>query len=227
MKIKLLSNKQEIQILDLIAQNYECDDMGASRMIFFIDTQELIDIGLELNSNYLYVVKVAIGIAGINQTRIESSAFEFFGDKDSPLAPIPYIGHYVEVMERVEPLSSSLRSYTRLNREDFISVLEEEEDYDKDFCSKLYDVIQELHNINGYTSDNGQIGISCNDEHIVAYDYGYQEDSCDELCSDLGDFLDFYDTNELIKYIEALIDIIDKEESAIIELEKKIMHEFD
>ena len=56
MKIKLLSNKQEIQNLDLIAQNYRCRNMGASRMVILVKTQELNDMGLELNPEYLYVV---------------------------------------------------------------------------------------------------------------------------------------------------------------------------
>lgn len=226
MRIKLLSNKQETMILDLIAKKYECEGMGASRMVFLANTQDLINIGLELNPDYLYVIKVAIGLAGINQTRIESSAFERFGDECPYLAPIPYIGHYVEIMERVKPIPS-VRNHAMLSRESFIFGLREEENFDKDFCNQLYDIILALNEINGPTSDNGQLGFSCNDETIVAYDYGYDEHSCDELCSDLSDYIDFYDIDEMVKYIEALIDIIDREESAIIELEKNIIAEFE
>ena len=79
MEIKLLSNEQEAAILNLIADKYQCKDNGASRMVFLVDTKDLIQIGLKLFENYKYVVKVSIGIAGINQSRIEASAFERFG----------------------------------------------------------------------------------------------------------------------------------------------------
>ena len=220
MEIKLLSNEQEAAILNLIADKYQCKDNGASRMVFLVDTKDLIQIGLKLFENYKYVVKVSIGIAGINQSRIEASAFERFGASgEYPLASIPYIGHYVEIMDRVKPLCLA-RDYACDDEDDFIDAMLEEYDYSEDDCRVMYNVIQMLHEINGYTSDNGQIGFSCNDGSIVAYDYGYEADSDDELCSDLHDYFDIYNTESLAEYLHALVKILDEEEDAMLALEE-------
>ena len=220
MEIKLLSNEQEAAILNLIADKYKCNDNGASRMVFLVDTKDLIQIGLKLFENYEYVVKVSIGIAGINQSRIEASAFERFGASgEYPLASISYIGHYVEIMDRVKPISLA-RDYACDDEDDFIDAMLEEYDYSEDDCRVMYNVIQMLHEINGYTSDNGQIGFSCNDSSIVAYDYGYETDSGDELCSDLHDYLDIYNTKSLAEYLHALVKILGEEEDAMLALEE-------
>ena len=220
MEIKLLSNEQEAAILNLIADKYRCADNGASRMVFLVDTKDLIQIGLKLFENYKYVVKVSIGIAGINQSRIEASAFERFGASgEYPLASISYIGHYVEIMDRVKPISLA-RDYACDDEEDFIDAMLEEYDYSEDDCRVMYNVIQMLHEINGYTSDNGQIGLSCNNGSIVAYDYGYEAHSDDELCSDLHYHFDIYNTKSLAEYLHALVKILGEEEDAMLALEE-------
>lgn len=220
MEIKLLSNEQEAAILNLIADKYQCEDNGASRMVFLVDTKDLIQIGLKLFENYKYVVKVSIGIAGINQSRIEASAFERFGASgEYPLASISYIGHYVEIMDRVEPIELA-RDYACDDEDDFIDAMLEEYDYSEDDCRVMYNIIQMLHEINGHTSDNGQIGFSCNDGSIVAYDYGYEVDSDDELCSDLRSYFDIYNTESLAEYLHALVKILGAEEDAMLALEE-------
>lgn len=220
MEIKLLSNEQEAAILNLIADKYQCEDNGASRMVFLVDTKDLIQIGLKLFENYKYVVKVSIGIAGINQSRIEASAFERFGASgEYPLASISYIGHYVEIMDRVEPIELD-RDHACDDEDDFIDAMLEEYDYSEDDCRVMYNVIQMLHEINGRTSDNGQIGFSCNDGSIVAYDYGWEVDSDDELCSDLRRYFDIYNTESLAEYLHALVKILGAEEDAMLALEE-------
>lgn len=220
MEIKLLSNEQEAAILNLIADKYRCAANGASRMVFLVDTKDLIQIGLKLFENYKYVVKVSIGIAGINQSRIEASAFERFGASgEYPLASISYIGHYVEIMDRVKPISLAC-DYACEDEDDFIDAMLEEYDYSEDDCRVMYNAIQMLHEINGYTSDNGQIGFSCNDGSIVAYDYGYEADSDDELCSDLHDYFDIYNTKSLAEYLHALVKILGEEKDAMLALEE-------
>ena len=220
MEIKLLSNEQEAAILNLIADKYGCKDNGASRMVFLVDTKDLIQIGLKLFENYKYVVKVSIGIAGINQSRIEASAFERFGASgEYPLASISYIGHYVEIMDRVKPLYLAC-DYACDDEDSFINAMLEEYDYSEDDCRLMYNVIQMLHEINGYTSDNGQIGLSCNNGSIVAYDYGYEAHSDDELCSDLHYHFDIYNTKSLAEYLHALVKILGEEEDAMLALEE-------
>ena len=220
MEIKLLSNEQEAAILNLIADKYRCKDNGASRMVFLVDTKDLIQIGLKLFENYKYVVKVSIGIAGINQSRIEASDFERFGASgEYPLASISYTGHYVEIMDRVEPIELA-RHYASDDEDDFINAMLEEYDYSEDDCRVMYNTIQMLHEINGYTSDNVQIGFSCNDGSIVAYDYGFEADSDEELCSDLHSYFDIYSTKSLAKYLHALVKILGEEEDAMLALEE-------
>ena len=220
MEIKLLSNEQEAAILNLIADKYRCKDNGASRMVFLVDTKDLIQIGLKLFENYKYVVKVSIGIAGINQSRIEASDFERFGASgEYPLASISYTGHYVEIMDRVEPIELA-RHYASDDEDDFINAMLEEYDYSEYDCRVMYNTIQMLHEINGYTSDNVQIGFSCNDGSIVAYDYGFEAHSDEELCSDLHSYFDIYDTKSLAKYLHALVKILGEEEDAMLALEE-------
>ena len=220
MEIKLLSNEQEAAILNLIADKYRCADNGASRMVFLVDTKDLIQIGLKLFENYKYVVKVSIGIAGINQSRIEASAFERFGaSREYPLASISYTGHYVEIMDRVEPIELA-RHYASDDEDDFINAMLEEYDYSEDDCRVMYNTIQMLHEINGYTSDNVQIGFNYNDGSIVAYDYGFEADSDEELCSDLHSYFDIYSTKSLAKYLHALVKILGEEEDAMLALEE-------
>lgn len=220
MEIKLLSNEQEAAILNLIADKYQCEDNGASRMVFLVDTKDLIQIGLKLFENYKYVVKVSIGIAGINQSRIEASAFERFGASgEYPLASISYIGHYVEIMDRVEPIELA-RNHACDDEDNFIDAMLEEYDYSEDDCRVMYNVIQMLHEINGHTSDNGQIGFNCNDGSIVAYDYGWEVGSEDELCSDLRSYFDIYNTESLAEYLHALVKILGAEEDAMLALEE-------
>lgn len=220
MEIKLLSNEQEAAILNLIADKYQCEDNGASRMVFLVDTKDLIQIGLKLFENYKYVVKVSIGIAGINQSRIEASAFERFGASgEYPLASISYIGHYVEIMDRVEPIEL-VRNYACDDEDNFINAMLEEYDCSENLCRVMYNVIQKLHEINGHTSDNGQIGFSCNDGSIVAYDYGWEVDSDDELCSDLRRYFDIYNSESLAEYLHALVKILGAEEDAMLALEE-------
>ena len=96
----------------------------------------------------------------------------------------------------------------------------EEYDYSEDDCRVMYNAIQMLHEINGYTCDNGQIGFSCNDGSIVAYDYGYEVDSDDELCSDLHEYFDIYNTKSLAEYLHALVKILGEEEDAMLALEE-------
>lgn len=218
MEIKLLSNEQEAEILNLIADKYRCEDNGASRMVFLVDTKDLIQIGLKLFENYKYVVKVSIGIAGINQSRIEASAFERFGVYGGyPLAPISYMGHYVEIMDRVEPIELAC-DYACDDEDDFINAMLY--DYSEDNCRLMYNVIQMLHEINGHTPDNGQIGFSCNDGSIVAYDYGLEADSDEELCSNLHDHFDIYNTESLAEYLHALVKILGEEKDAMLALEE-------
>ena len=218
-ELKLLNNEQEKQILDCLASGYLPIGHGASRFVFPIDTKQLIEAGLELDINKRYVVKVAIGIAGINQNNVESTVFRYNGSEY--LAEIPYIGHYVEIMEYVEPLPDSVRNWAdEYYFEDFYENVED--DLTKSEASRCFDVIQELNSINGCTSDNGQLGYNDNGD-IVAYDYGYLSESDEVQCSDLLQCIDPDSAEQMAHYLLAIKDIIAADEDAMSILEAQYM----
>lgn len=218
-ELKLLNNEQEKQILDCLAGSYMPIGHGASRFVFPIDTKQLIEAGLELDINKRYVVKVAIGIAGINQNNVESTVFRYNGSEY--LAEIPYIGHYVEIMEYVEPLPDSVRNWAdEYYFEDFYEQVAD--DLTKSEASRCFDVIQELNNINGCTNDNGQLGYNDNGD-IVAYDYGYLSGSDEVQCSDLLECIDPDSAEQISTYLLAIKNIIAADEDAMSILEEQYM----
>lgn len=218
-ELKLLNNEQEKQILDCLASGYMPIGHGASRFVFPIDTKQLIEAGLELDINKRYVVKVAIGIAGINQNNVESTVFRYNSPKY--LAEIPYIGHYIEIMEYVKPLPDSVRDGAgEYYFEDFYTYVEDELTYEE--ASLCFDVIQELNGINGCTSDNGQLGYNDNGD-IVAYDYGYLSESDEIQCSRLLDCIDPDSAEQISAYLLAIKNIIAADEDAMSILEEQYM----
>ena len=241
-QINLLSSEQEKRLLQMIIDKYTVKDSGASRLVIFVSTADIIACGISVEPNGLYVVKVAVGLGGINQTNIEANAYRNYGDEF--LARIYFLGHYVEIMERVECFEY-LRRYAENYRDDFIEEAshyigihvdydEEDEEEGTDYLHRLnqnelistlhtiYDVIEQLDAINNITNDNGQIGRTA-DGRMVAYDYGFTVNTNDALTSDLVDWVDFDDWTELNHYLEALITIIDTEEESIQKLEQAII----
>lgn len=241
-KINLLTNEQEKKLLQMIIDGYAVEDSGASRLVMFVSTADIITCGIPVEPNKLYVVKVAVGLAGINQTNIEANAYRNYGDEF--LARIYFLGHYIEIMERVECFNY-LRYYADNYRDDFIEEAshyigihvdydEEDEEEGTDYLHRLnqnelistlhtiYDVIEQLDAINNITNDNGQIGRTA-DGRMVAYDYGFTNHTDSELTSDLVDWVDFSDSDELNNYLEALITILDTEEESIQMLEQAII----
>lgn len=218
-ELKLLNNEQEKQILECLAGGYMPIGHGASRFVFPIDTKQLIEAGLELDINKRYVVKVAIGIAGINQNNVESTVFRYNGSEY--LAEIPYIGHYVEIMEYVKPLPDSVRDGAdEYYFEDFYPYVEDDLTYKE--ASLCFDVIQELNSINGQTSDNGQLGYNDNGD-IVAYDYGYLSGSDEIQCSRLLECIDPDSAEQISAYLLAIKNIIAADEDAMSILEEQYM----
>lgn len=218
-ELKLLNNEQEKQILDCLASGYMPIGHGASRFVFPIDTKQLIEAGLELDINKRYVVKVAIGIAGINQNNVESTVFRYNGAEY--LAEIPYIGHYIEIMEYVKPLPDSVRNWAdEYYFEDFYEQVED--DLTKSEASRCFDIIQELNSINGSTLDNGQLGYNDNGD-IVAYDYGFLSESDEVQCSDLIECIDPDSAEQIAHYLLAIKNIIAADEDAMEILEKQYM----
>lgn len=204
-----LTTKQESNLLDLLIKKYNFYANGASRVIFIVTGEDLKSCDIDVppypnKSQEGYVVKVAIGIGGINQNYYEVNHFIDYGHI-LPLADIFYYGRYVEIMERVEVIPEAL-VYDE-DYQDFCKYMMEATDYDNSTIDEMFNVIESLEEINGYTIDNAQIGFDCYGD-IVAYDYGYDSSSDQDLVSDLSEYL--YDC--INEYLAGLKDIIDKEE---------------
>lgn len=219
MEIKLLTEVEEKEILNMLIRYYSATDNGAARVVFLVSNENLTSCGLILNPNKEYVVKVALGLGGINQNYIESEAYRRFG-ATAPLAEIAYMGHYVEIMEKVTP-HEDLRCCVEWDREGFINYATTHCYLSKKEARDAYEVIQHLVEINGSTNDNGQIGYNAEGKW-VAYDYGYDVESDEELCSDMSDFIDYSNTVAIDEYLESLINILGCEEEALIKLERDI-----
>lgn len=223
--IKLASRDQEVALLQVLAERFDIKSNGAARLVFCVDRATLKECGFELDEDRDYVVKVALGLAGINQNNIESNAYR--NEKDNvSLARIFYLGHYIEIMERVYEIMGydldTFRVYacrTYNSCEDFIEdVAGECENLSTDILEQVYDTISDLTYLFGQTNDNGQVGLNA-DGKVVAYDYGYDDYADEPLCSDLPDWNDFENSNTVQEYLNALIEIIDKENEALSDLE--------
>lgn len=207
MEIKQLSQQQERNLLDMLSRRYSVDSSGAARLVIMVNTSDLIEVGIPVDPQLEYVVKVAIGMAGINQTAIESGCYSCLGHK-YPLAAIPFMGDYVEIMERVQVIDGPRSAWSPDDREGFVHEMVDYYDTNWDEAQKMYDVVQQLDELNGETADNGQIGYTA-DRRIVAFDYGYDaHDDDNGLCSDLDETLDFYDDYILVAYLNALKNLV-------------------
>lgn len=222
--IKFLSYEQETALLNYLAEDYEVISNGASRICFVGIAEVFQAAGIELSPRKKYVIKVAIGIAGINQNRIETEAYRRYGDK-YPLAEIVYTGHYVEIMEQVSLLGDEFREYDGYSEDEFIEYATDN-DISEDLARAGYEVATELEDINGATGDNGQLGMN-SDGKIVAYDYGFDAGSEEELCSDLSYTCAFDKALESGRYLRGLAKLVAEEQENIGTFETALLNEDD
>lgn len=220
--IKLLSSEQEKALLRMLVEKYTADANGASRIVFLVDSSDIQGCGIDVDINRDYVIKVAIGLAGINQNGVESNAYRYYGETYA-LAEVPYIGHYIEIMEAVEVWD--LRGTFDDNYDYFYEIMHENYDFDEDRVREFYDVVLSMEDINGYTSDNAQVGIN-KEGRVVAFDYGFDNNTDERFCSTISQWTDFdSDVETTERYLNALVDLIDAEDEAVDELERSLCKE--
>lgn len=218
-QIRRLSEDQERALLLALCDDCKATQIGsgAGRTVFSVRRDALANLGIETSCSC--VVKVALGIPGMNQNEVECSAYENYIDLGYPLARIFYRGQFVEVMECVVTLDSDCgREYDGYDDvEDFVSCFEGELD-----DNVLYDIwatAMRLEDINGPTGDNGQLGYNDANE-LVAYDYGYQANADTQFCSDLdGNNLDDMDL-----YIPQLAQIVGADSAYMANLEARLIN---
>ena len=74
-------------------------DNGASRICFECPTEIVEALGL--NTEYEYIIKLAMGLGGLSQNQLEILTYQQYGESH-PLAQIFAAGRYVEIMEKLE-----------------------------------------------------------------------------------------------------------------------------
>lgn len=227
--VEFLSQEQEKNIIQACI-NKESVGQGASRIVYQFFGHEINTLcgQIIMNDSNVCVVKIAIGLAGVNQNDNEVSLFlDYQQDIDSPLAAIYAYGEFVEIMTDVDTsISWICRDYAL----DEFDVFEEavSSEMHNVFCRDgvevhnhvvdAYETIEKLHNYLGRTSDNGQIGYDWNTCKWVAFDYGYITDSDRPLCSDLSDIIE-YDSDQREFYLQDIVKYLSSESDSTITLE--------
>lgn len=200
MEYKRLTVAEEKIVLNEIMGGHSVDyfGRGSSRVVYEIGDELAEALMLEPGR---YIVKIALGIGGINQNNREVQAYLTYG-KNYPLARIARSGKFVVIMEQLDLLDDIYRDcevydfgcwedlYDYVNdvegayREfinDLDPTVEDKDDFEFNDLSATYpkrevlavwDAICELSDLFGDTSDNAQLGYN-SDGDIVCYDYGF------------------------------------------------------
>lgn len=215
-----LSRENEIEIVNFYLENF--DDYyigeGASRVV--LSLSEYLKYKLNLPFEKDYVVKIAKGIGGLNQSQIERTTYECHKDSGI-LAEIVAYGEIINIMESVTPVDSFYRDYDCYAEEKLLEYIYGEgygEEEKKEF-SNIMEVILKLEKFFGCTGDNGQIGKTI-DNRYVSYDYGFDADYGDTLTSDIECFCSASDyiqkLGNIIEYCEILSECVVKLENDIL-----------
>ena len=155
---------------------------GSSRAVFTVDDGLAKILGHSFDD---CVIKMSLGLGGYRQSKLEYNTY--MENPDAPLADILARGSVFTVMEYVDTDYYFYEFYDEFNCDafDYVSYQDEddrpieEREADERFQERVAemevvaDVIWQLCNIFGETSDNCQLGKNaCGD--YVAYDYGFR-----------------------------------------------------
>ena len=114
MEVQVLTAEMQARIIKFYVQEkLDIENYGAARMIYTLEDElrdYLVEKGIELDSSTCYIVKIAMGVGGVNQIAAEVKTYRNFGD-EGYLAAIPAAGRFVEIMERVNPVDISFRDF--------------------------------------------------------------------------------------------------------------------
>lgn len=206
-QIQKLTIQQEKDILQYIVDHKVSFDKishGSSRVVLFPDKKDMGNICelAQIKIPFDFVIKIALGEGGYNQSQREITSYEKYGD-NYPLGEIYAYGAVLEFMVRVEPIDGMYRVYDDYDCERLFNMIYHgddddwsREDYYHDDEDKtkirehefIWSAICSLEDLFGVTGDNGQVGLDP-DGHYVAYDYGFDVDSStsEVWSSDIGD----------------------------------------
>ena len=228
---QLTLEQERIVLKSLIGRDYMA--CGSSRIVYECD--EEIKEYLGLNHEHNYVIKLACGQGGMNQSNAELSAFLDYGRQY--LAEVFYFGQFVLISEGVDTddwIDFAEGIYGDASDDELVDYVNNylydeyywvKDNERPDYFDSFYNAAQTIRclaEIFGRTADNGQLGTGW-DGRLVAYDYGFiAGKGCDTQCSNqlvdniLGDDDRFYD------YIDELIQVLDELKETYMKLDEII-----
>lgn len=183
-----LTTQEQRDILEYCKKNASYIGRGSSRATF--EFKEFPDI----------VIKIVVDSKGEYQKDKEIEIYKTLGSEY--LTRIYAYGDYFAICEKVEPFDhDEVISYVSGYLEDWF--VEEELIFTEDDICQIQNVVEELEEELGETSDNCQLGRSVVDGRIVSYDFGYESGSNSYSVSDQLSYVYrfFENANMLFNYL--------------------------
>lgn len=202
MESKFLTRNEEKEILEQIVHTHmNFIGNGAARLVF--EASE--DICKQYCNGNPAVIKVAVGTGGMRQNNLETNTY--LEHDDLALAKIYAYGSLIEIMETVSVIECrDFLDFEQDEEEEFAEYMDDcGYDVNPSIAYEFLQVAYSLCDVFGYTSDNGQLGLT-NDGCIVAYDYGFNDDGSTQT-SDLTADLECHEKDRL-HYVEQLADAL-------------------
>ena len=192
---------------------------GSSRAVFSIDEGLANILGV---LPFDCVIKMSLGLGGYRQSELEYNTYCNYEDLQSCLATIVARGSIFTVMESVDTDYDFYELYDYgCDVEGMVSEwYDEDEDgnypdgYERDlkFYKEARDVILQLADYFGETSDNCQLGLT-ESGHLVAYDYGFDSGryAREQMTGTSHYFSYGKDRSQTDLFFEILLDTIEEE----------------
>jgi hypothetical protein len=215
-----LTRGQESELLEKLYTKTTLSS-GSGRFVYGVTGDFLISCGINVpDANADYVVKVGIGVGGVNQNHNEIQCFlEHQKDDDEIkdyLADIYFYGFFIEIMERLSDLVSDV--FRDIDHpccaEDLYSCADDNDlDYSRDQLDDIYYVYDALCYYVIDTVDNLQLGYT-KDGDLKCYDYGFPYKDMDlGFSSNLNEYTE--DLDFTCDYIHSCIAILDDDDTDI------------
>lgn len=193
---------------------------GSSRAVFAIDE------GLANILGYLpfdCIIKMSLGLGGYRQSVLEYNTYCNYEELQPCLATIVARGSIFTVMESVDTDYDFYEFYDYYNcdAEDMVGEWYDEDEngnypggYERDikFYNEARDVIYQLEEYFGRTSDNCQLGLT-DSGHLVAYDYGFDGSryASEQMTHSSSYFSYGKDGSQTDLFFEVLLDTLEEE----------------
>lgn len=185
---------------------------GCARMVFDCDESMASHLGIYDCTNK-YIIKVALGVGGVEQMRAEVNLYLAHGDKGY-LARVVAAGHFIEIMEKVDCWDFTDEAECGFDDDMYQDLADLVLENNAEVLTKrdagfIADTILFLQHHFGITADNGQLGKTVHGTW-VSYDYGFVSDKGrDSQTSDLAEYMDFHSHRH--DYMGGLLTLLSQE----------------